>query len=42
VLSIVGPNARKLLAKVIGDEDLATKWKFLDAKKVKHTKNNLR
>jgi glycine cleavage system aminomethyltransferase T len=34
VLSIVGPNARELLADAVGDKDLLQNWKFLDAKKV--------
>ena len=34
VLSIVGPNARDLLADAVGDKDLVKNWKFLDAKQV--------
>ena len=36
VLSIVGPNARELLADAVGDKDLIQNWKFLDAKKVQN------
>lgn len=37
VLSIVGPNARDLLADAVGDKDLLQNWKFLDAKKVQNS-----
>ena len=34
VMSVAGPLSRNVFTKATGDEDLVTKWKFLDAKKV--------
>ena len=34
VMSVAGPLSKNVFAKATGDEDLVTKWKFLDAKKV--------
>ena len=37
VMSVAGPLSKNVFAKATGDEDLVTKWKFLDAKKVNCT-----